>query len=699
MNKAIRNKLFRRWLIFQLVFFTILMCVAFLIYIITTGEIKRQINDLYKEKLHTVSSEIDYMIKTAHAEGIKYSIDPMLKTLRQSYLEVDSGVIKTRMIDSIKQTNSANESIREIIIYFRDIDLFLTSAGIMDGEIFELVYCGDHTKCSIADNIANEDVYNEITKVTISRELGESISTGAIYIKGTESDVIVILNDLEAQQILSNSVWGIGDRMDVELVSGTNLFTVDLKDAESENQTGKVNIITSISEDSGLVYKWTIPSKFFFRKYFDLLRTAFIILITTGALGLVISYLITKVNYKPIGGLVQASMEIVEEEFEGDELEKINKAIAESAKKNKILTNHEGYIRENTWRMILSGMLKFDELTEYMRSIIGSVNIPVFTVVIDSYMGTPEFKKNELWNYAACDIVMGGRKVAVFKTSDYSRGEIIEGIRKCLGPGMLLGAGNEVESIDRLSESFNEALSRMRFGFYRTKEPVIVSEDEEKTQRNVANDLNEYELIRDIQSGNTAAAFKALHMIIENIESKQGFMNHVNYYYLANVLLNAASTFGNDWNPTSEFVERFRSAIEGKIPGEINRVIYEYMEKICNKYNEAAKNPNEILSKRLMDIIDDNITDEKLSPEFVGSCTALNQSYIRSFFRQYNGIGFWDYVNSKRIKTAQAMLLNSNAPVGKIARACGFQSISTFMRAFKKETGMTPVQYRKIGQG
>ncbi|MAD73529.1 MAG: hypothetical protein CML20_01770 [Rheinheimera sp.] len=55
---------------------------------------------------------------------------------------------------------------------------------------------------------------------------------------------------------------------------------------------------------------------------------------------------------------------------------------------------------------------------------------------------------------------------------------------------------------------------------------------------------------------------------------------------------------------------------------------------------------------------------------------------------------FYDYINEARIAAAKHLLLQTNDSVLTIAMAVGFNARSSFYKAFKIYTGLTPAQYR-----
>ena len=56
------------------------------------------------------------------------------------------------------------------------------------------------------------------------------------------------------------------------------------------------------------------------------------------------------------------------------------------------------------------------------------------------------------------------------------------------------------------------------------------------------------------------------------------------------------------------------------------------------------------------------------------------------------------YRDQIRLKKAEELLKKTDKKITDIAYLSGYQSIATFNRMFKQETGQTPSEYRKINQ-
>ena len=56
---------------------------------------------------------------------------------------------------------------------------------------------------------------------------------------------------------------------------------------------------------------------------------------------------------------------------------------------------------------------------------------------------------------------------------------------------------------------------------------------------------------------------------------------------------------------------------------------------------------------------------------------------------------FQEVVKEERMKKARALLRETDQTVETVAAEVGYENVEHFNRLFKKDYGMTPVQYRK----
>ncbi len=86
--------------------------------------------------------------------------------------------------------------------------------------------------------------------------------------------------------------------------------------------------------------------------------------------------------------------------------------------------------------------------------------------------------------------------------------------------------------------------------------------------------------------------------------------------------------------------------------------------------------------------------DKNLSLEMLERELHVSKYYISHVMNQKLHIGFNDYVNSLRVSSACKLLVKSDQNVTQISEAVGFNTLRTFNRAFLKQMGMTPSEYR-----
>lgn len=132
----------------------------------------------------------------------------------------------------------------------------------------------------------------------------------------------------------------------------------------------------------------------------------------------------------------------------------------------------------------------------------------------------------------------------------------------------------------------------------------------------------------------------------------------------------------------------------------------QYMEKEKHfKENMAfaeSSDHNDEKERKLFHQIESIMSDEKvycmkdISLERISDMLSTNRSYVSKVINKYSQMSFYNYINSKRIEEATRILsdVSDNTPLKVLSDRLGFNTISTFYRAFQKETGCPPSKYR-----
>lgn len=81
--------------------------------------------------------------------------------------------------------------------------------------------------------------------------------------------------------------------------------------------------------------------------------------------------------------------------------------------------------------------------------------------------------------------------------------------------------------------------------------------------------------------------------------------------------------------------------------------------------------------------------------ESLAALAGVSPKYFCALFRQLTQKTPMDYVILYRIEQACILLRQTGLPITEVSLRCGFNDSAYFARRFKKQTGMTPMKYRK----
>ena len=133
--------------------------------------------------------------------------------------------------------------------------------------------------------------------------------------------------------------------------------------------------------------------------------------------------------------------------------------------------------------------------------------------------------------------------------------------------------------------------------------------------------------------------------------------------------------------------------------GSINWGNLDYMERPDNSREKQYREVRQAAEKRnveqeVKEYVREHLADD-LNVTAIAEYMHFNPQYLARAFKSETGRGILEYITSERIEAAKKLLVETNIPVKEIASMVGYQDYAYFTRVFKKETGISPKQYRK----
>lgn len=98
--------------------------------------------------------------------------------------------------------------------------------------------------------------------------------------------------------------------------------------------------------------------------------------------------------------------------------------------------------------------------------------------------------------------------------------------------------------------------------------------------------------------------------------------------------------------------------------------------------------------KPVLDYVEENL-ENRIQVEEVCRIANVSYYYFVKYFKKVMGMSFLEYVNFKKIKKAERMLLTQDVSVTQVADSIGMPNMAHFYKVFKKYNQCSPNEYRK----
>lgn len=123
--------------------------------------------------------------------------------------------------------------------------------------------------------------------------------------------------------------------------------------------------------------------------------------------------------------------------------------------------------------------------------------------------------------------------------------------------------------------------------------------------------------------------------------------------------------------------------------------LIENFQKSTNLYfdHEDVDDGNQLMMQSIIDIVLENISEEKINAEFISKRVHISRSLLYLKIEAISGQTVNEFIRSIRLKKAAQLLLQKKMSVTEIAYAVGFSSQPYFTRCFSKMFDVSPSRY------
>ncbi len=165
-------------------------------------------------------------------------------------------------------------------------------------------------------------------------------------------------------------------------------------------------------------------------------------------------------------------------------------------------------------------------------------------------------------------------------------------------------------------------------------------------------------------------------------------------YELTDEVLIAHCDVENEINKIHSTLQSSSSsaAVTCKLAISVHEIIMKI--SLANEQLDLSFYPASETAEQLKDFLDMRIYF-KTSLEFMADYQNATDKYIIRVFKEKYGITPYAYLIQKRMEAAQELLSFTELPVKDIAAKLAFSDSNYFSRAFKKQVGVSPMEYRR----
>lgn len=200
-----------------------------------------------------------------------------------------------------------------------------------------------------------------------------------------------------------------------------------------------------------------------------------------------------------------------------------------------------------------------------------------------------------------------------------------------------------------------------------------------------------------------AGDVEALNSVVAQIRTENLQRRQLPLPMLRHLLYAVAGTYVRLLDETRDVAETGLagrlSEMEVKIQNESGSETFNYLHslliELTKLFGDRRRDRHYELERRIKEHIHRHFSDPMLGVPAIASTVDMSESYISHFFKEHAGINVSTYIESVRMEHAIRLLKQAQIPIKQIVTLTGYNSLTSFSRAFRRANGISPAEFRR----
>ncbi|MDQ0343163.1 helix-turn-helix domain-containing protein [Lederbergia wuyishanensis] len=267
-----------------------------------------------------------------------------------------------------------------------------------------------------------------------------------------------------------------------------------------------------------------------------------------------------------------------------------------------------------------------------------------------------------------------------------------------------IGIGRKYDQLLKIHQSYEEAKSSLPLIQSLEQRPKIYKYEDsfhgEVIEFYYPIEL-EYRLINAVTDGELEEVDRLLEKLYSDNVTKRIITPNMGYQILEclkSTILRVLAK-NSQINPVivEEIYNQFEELLNKKMEFTSSfELVRKLLLEITESIHERKFAGNMQMLKKIKETIKINFSDPDLCLYKISEAVNLPEKMLPTIFKEYVGINISDYIEDVRINFAKTKLGETTLSIEEIAEQAGYNSAHSFRRAFKRKTGTSPSDFRKM---